>query len=122
MTWIVVTDRKANPVIGIILVIVRLPYLVPFMGWIWFGIVAFNWQKLPWFVLVPVLFWSFVCSQAAPESAEKIKADIRENGGVVETRHEIWMILFILIQYPTFLAAAWILWDAVDFLLQFRLN
>ena len=76
---------------------------------------AFNWQKLPWFVLVPVLFWSFVCSQAAPESAEKIKADIRENGGVVVTRHEIGMILFNLIQYPTFLAAAWILWGGSYF-------
>ena len=107
MTWRQVTDRKSNPFIGVILLISRLPYLVPFMGWVWFGIVVFNLQKLPGYMVIPILFWSFMCSMA---DAEIIKADIREIGGVVETRHEVGMILFNLIQYPTFLAAAWILW------------
>ena len=75
----------------------------------WFGIVVFNWQRVPWFALIPVVFWSFVCSRAVDESGEIIKSDIRENGGVVETRHEVQMILLALLQYPTFLTAAWVL-------------
>ena len=85
---------------------------MPFTGWVWFGIVVFNWQIVPWFVLNPVFFWSFICSRAATESAEIIKSDVRENGGVVETRHEIQMILWNLLQYPTFLTATWALFGS----------
>ena len=109
MTWLEVNGRKCNPIASLILLIVRLPYLVPFIGWVWLGIVLFNWQRVPWFVLIPVVFWSLVCSRAVDESDEIIKSDIRENGGVVETRHELQMILLTLLQYPTFLTAAWVL-------------
>ena len=108
MTWLEVNGRKCNPIVSLILLIVRLPYFVPFTGWVWFGIVVFNWQKLPWFVSIPVAFWSLVCSRAVDESGEIIKSDIRENGGVVETRHEVQMIVLTLLQYPTFLTAAWV--------------
>ena len=105
MTWLEVKGRNCNSIVSVILPIIRLPYSVPFTGWVWFGIVVFNWQIVPWFVLTPVFFWSFICSRAATESAEIIKSDVRENGGLVETRHEIQMILWYLIQYPTFLTA-----------------
>ena len=104
-----VNGRKSHPIVSFLLLIVRLPYLVPFMGWIWFGIVIFNWQRVPWFALIPVVFWSLVCSKSVGESGEIIKSDIRENGGVIETRHEVQMILLSLLQYPTFLTAVWIL-------------
>ena len=112
MTWLEVNGRKCNPIVSIILVIVRLPYLVPFIGWVWYGVVAFNWQKVPWYLLIPITFWSFVCSRAVPESSEIIKSDIRQNGGLVETRHEVQMILQTLLQYPTFLTAAWVLFGS----------
>ena len=112
MTWLEVKGRNCNSIVSVILLIIRLPYSVQFTGWVWFGIVVFNWQIVPWFVLTPVFFWSFICSRAATESAEIIKSDVRENGGVVETRHEIQMILWNLIQYPTFLTATWVLFGS----------
>ena len=32
MTWLEVNGRKCNPIVSLILLIVRLPYLVPFTG------------------------------------------------------------------------------------------
>ena len=93
------------------LLVTRLPYLLPFMGWVWFGIVLFNFGKLPWFVLIPVLVWSFICSRGVVESGEIIKQQIRENHGIVTTQHEVSMILLNLTQYPTFLAALYVLFS-----------
>ena len=81
---------------------------MPFIGWVWFEGVVFNWQRLLWFVSIPVAFWSFLFFRAVDESGEIIKSDLRENGGVVETRLEVKMILLTLLQYPTFLTAAWV--------------
>jgi len=109
MTSVQVNRIKTNPILNILLFILHLPYLIPFMGWFWLGVVVFNWQKLPWYVLLPVVFWSWICSHAVTETGNEIKKQINENGGVVTTTNVLQMILLTLLQYPTFLTAIWIL-------------
>ena len=111
MSYLQVNGRDCNPVVSLLLFVTRLPYLLPFMGWVWFGIVSFNAGKLPWFVLIPVLVWSLICSKAVRESGEVIKQQIRENDGIVTTQHEVSMVLLNITQYPTFLAAMYVLFS-----------
>ena len=111
MSYLQVNGRDCNPLVSILLFVTRLPYLLPFMGWVWFGIVIFNFGKLPWFVLIPVLGWSLICSRAVGESGELIKQGIRENDGIVTTQHELAMTLLNILQYPTFLAALYVLFS-----------
>ncbi len=94
-----------NPLVQSLLFIVGLPYLIPFSGWFYAGVVLFNMNQLPWWVVALVVFWSFVCSRAVPETQENIKKQIVEQGGVVTTNEQLAMILLSLLQYPTFLAA-----------------
>jgi hypothetical protein len=109
MENIKINGRETNPIVSLILFATSIPYLNPILGWLWFGIMIFNYTKFPWYALTLLIIWSFICSKSAGESKQIIKQQISENNGVVTTKHEISMILLNLIQYPTFIAALYAL-------------
>lgn len=102
-------DPNNNPLVEPLLFVIGLPYLVPFAGWVWFGIFAFNAYKLPWWIVTPVVMWSIICSRAVPESKNLIKKDIDEQYGWITTKQQWGMVGLALLQYPTFIAAIYVL-------------
>ncbi len=93
--------------LNIIAFIVNLPFWIPFSGYVWGGIVIFNFKLFPWWVLGLLFFWSFVCSKAVPESSNEIKKQMAENGYTPSL--SIQVIILKLLQYPTFIAAVYAL-------------
>ena len=100
---------ESNPIVSLILFVVGIPYLNPILGWLWFGIMIVNYSKFPWYALIPLILWSFICSKSTGESKQIIKQQISENNGVITTQHKISMIFLSLLQYPTFIAALYAL-------------
>jgi hypothetical protein len=98
-----------NPLFQYLLFIVGLPYVIPYSGWIYLGIVLFNMNKLPWWVVTPVVIWSIICSRAVPESQSLIRTDIAAQGGVVTSKEQLGMMGLSILQYPTFIAALYVL-------------
>ena len=61
-----------NKLLFIISLIIGLPFAIPFSGFIWAGIVIFNWNIYPIWLLIFLIFWSFVSSRAVPETTNEI--------------------------------------------------
>jgi hypothetical protein len=70
-----------------------------------------NYAKLPFFVYCLLLFWSLCSAQAAPQSLAIIKKDIDDNGGWVTSQAKAGMLIVQLLQWPTFMAAIYSLFQ-----------
>ena len=92
-----------NKLLFTLSLIIGLPYAIPFSGFIWAGIVIFNWNIYPIWLLIFLIFWSFVSSRAVPETTNEINKQISKIG-YTPTIY-IYIIILKLIQYPVFLAA-----------------
>ena len=93
--------------LNVIAFIVNIPFWIPFSGYVWGGIVIFNYQLFSWWVLGLLLFWSYVCGRAVPESTNEIKKQMEENGYTPTT--SIQVIILKLLQYPIVIAAIYAL-------------
>ena len=92
-----------NKLLFIISLIIGLPFAIPFSGFIWAGIVIFNWNIYPIWLLIFLIFWSFVSSRAVPETTNEINKQISQTGYTPTIYIQI--IILKLLQYPIFLAA-----------------
>ena len=79
-----------------------LPFCVPFLDWLYFGVVLVNWEKFP--LLVPVLaVWGFIYAKAFPESNEIL----RDAGNTAEAWFGRCCLAYM--RWPVFLAALYAL-------------
>tara|TARA_B100001029_G_C14781403_1_gene296690 strand:- start:51 stop:362 length:312 start_codon:yes stop_codon:yes gene_type:complete len=92
-----------NKLLFILSLIIGLPFAIPFSGFIWAGIVIFNWNIYPWWLLIFLVFWSFVSFRAVPETTKEINKQISQTGYTPTVYIQI--IILKLLQYPMFLSA-----------------
>ena len=92
-----------NKLLFILSLIIGLPFAIIFSGFIWAGIVIFNWNIYPWWLLIFLVFWSFVSFKAVPETTKEINKQISQTGYTPTVYIQI--IILKLLQYPMFLSA-----------------
>ena len=90
-----------------ILFIINIPFWIPFSGWVWTGIVIFNFKLFPWWVLLLLIFWETTLGKAVPQSENEIKKQMAETG--YRPIISIQVIILKLLQYPIVIAAIYAL-------------
>ena len=88
-------------------VITSLPYIVPFSGYVYGGVVLFN-PLVPWWIKWLLFFWSWICSKAVPETQLNIVKEFNDPSPETNPNHVHGaQILLNLLQYPMFIAFIW---------------
>tara|TARA_R100000734_G_C3299793_1_gene90570 strand:+ start:88 stop:390 length:303 start_codon:yes stop_codon:yes gene_type:complete len=89
--------------------ILELPYLIPFSGLFYLGIVLFNLGSLPLWAAILIPVWSLNCFYKVPKIKEDIDYQIALDNGLTFVTIAARSLLSVL-QYPTFITAMYILW------------
>ncbi len=89
--------------------ILELPFLIPFSGLFYLGIVLFNPGVLPIWAAILIPIWTVNCFYKVPEIKGDIEHQIELDNGLTFATIAAKSILCVL-QYPVFIAAMYILW------------
>ena len=81
-----------------------LPYIVPFAGWLYGGVVFVN-PLIPWWIKAALLGWSCITIGGVGRSQMEIVKAGNENG--FNNNVHAAQIYLNLIQYPMFIAFLW---------------
>ena len=100
-------NKTINWVFNIIIFIINIPFWIPLSGYVWAGIIIFNYKLFPWWLLILLFFWTLVCEKAVPETEQNIKRDMAADG--FTNSIAISVIILKLLQYPNFIAAVYAL-------------
>ena len=89
-------------IFSFLMVIGAVPFMIPFVDWVYYGILFANFGKFPVVVFL-CIGWDILYSRAAPESFSIINEDIRGVGYTTSVAFGQFCLAFM--RWPTFLAA-----------------
>jgi len=89
--------------------LLELPFLIPFSGLFYLGIVLFNIGVLPIWAAILIPIWTLNCFYKVPRIRENIEYQIELDNGLTFTTIAAKSTLCVL-QYPVFIAAMYVLW------------
>ena len=88
--------------------LLQLPFLIPFIDFVYFGIILANSQHVHWTVIVLLAFWGWVYNNAITEALQ-VSLTTYQSGETTRFQHELQLSIFALMKWPLLLTAIYCL-------------
>ena len=88
--------------------LLQLPFLIPFIDLVYFGIVLANYQHVHWTIILLLAFWGWVYNNAISEALQ-VSLTTYQSGETTKFQHELQLIIFALMKWPVLIAAIYCL-------------
>jgi len=88
--------------------LLELPFFIPLIDFVYFGIILANSQHVHWIVIALLAFWGWVYNHAITEALQ-ISITTYQSGKTTRFQHELQLIIFALMKWPLLLTAIYCL-------------